>query len=227
MLELLAMLKKGHCDGLKVRTGRLQNLISSSCIEHLDFMNHIDLKSLNIQPFGQVHHDYIGYQSLTDVPKALAYSEAEFDYSELSRSCKTVGDMIEALRAVEGLQGQAHILGLIQQKESPDFLVENRTVRERLIQVKRQAGSLRHWSAVRLCSALLFQLVDSISPFITTGNKPPVRMVCLMDLTEGFLCREVLVNGKQLTVGVIGGVEVVLDKPMTPGEIQVKNHLVS
>lgn len=32
MLELLAMLKKGHCDGLKVRTGRLQNLISSSCI---------------------------------------------------------------------------------------------------------------------------------------------------------------------------------------------------
>jgi len=32
MLELLAMLKKGHCDGLKVRLGRLQNLISSSCI---------------------------------------------------------------------------------------------------------------------------------------------------------------------------------------------------
>lgn len=29
-----------------------------------------------------------------------------------------------------------------------------------------------------------------------------------------------LVNGKQLTVGVVGGVEVVLDKPMTPSEIQ-------
>lgn len=35
MLELLAMLKKGHCDGLKVRIGRLQNLISSSCIGEL------------------------------------------------------------------------------------------------------------------------------------------------------------------------------------------------
>lgn len=35
MLELLAMLKKGHCDGLKVRTGRFQNLISSSCIGKL------------------------------------------------------------------------------------------------------------------------------------------------------------------------------------------------
>lgn len=30
-----------------------------------------------------------------------------------------------------------------------------------------------------------------------------------------------LVNGKQLTVGVVGGEEVVLDKPMTPSEIQV------
>lgn len=32
MLDLFAMLKKGHCDGVKVRLGRLQNLISSSCI---------------------------------------------------------------------------------------------------------------------------------------------------------------------------------------------------
>lgn len=32
MLDLLAMLKKGYCDTVKVRVGRLQNLISSSCI---------------------------------------------------------------------------------------------------------------------------------------------------------------------------------------------------
>lgn len=32
MLDLFAMLKKGYCDGTKVRIGRLQNLISSSCI---------------------------------------------------------------------------------------------------------------------------------------------------------------------------------------------------
>ena len=32
MLDLFAMLKKGHCDGVKVRLGRLQNLISSSCM---------------------------------------------------------------------------------------------------------------------------------------------------------------------------------------------------
>lgn len=32
MVDLLAMLKKGYCDSVKVRIGRLQNLISSSCV---------------------------------------------------------------------------------------------------------------------------------------------------------------------------------------------------
>lgn len=32
MLDLLAMLKKGYCDDVKVRMGRLQNLLSSSCV---------------------------------------------------------------------------------------------------------------------------------------------------------------------------------------------------
>lgn len=32
MLDLFAMLKKGYCDGIKVRIGRLQNLLSSSCM---------------------------------------------------------------------------------------------------------------------------------------------------------------------------------------------------
>lgn len=89
-------------------------------------MNQIDLKELNIQPFGQVHHDYIGYQSLTDVPKAIAYSEAEFDVTQFNRNKSTV-DLIETLRCVEGLHVQAYILGIIQQRENPDFVVDNRT----------------------------------------------------------------------------------------------------
>lgn len=41
MLDLLAMLKKGFCDGMKVRIGRLQNLISSSCIGELRYKSNI------------------------------------------------------------------------------------------------------------------------------------------------------------------------------------------
>lgn len=75
MLDLLAMLKKGYCDGMKVRIGRLQNLISSSCTEHLDFMSLSDLPESCETHFTQIHHEYIGYQSLTDVPKAQSYKE--------------------------------------------------------------------------------------------------------------------------------------------------------
>lgn len=39
MLDLFAMLKKGYCDGTKVRIGRLQNLISSSCIGNKIFID--------------------------------------------------------------------------------------------------------------------------------------------------------------------------------------------
>lgn len=91
------MLKKGHCDGIKVRIGRLQNLLSSSCMgmsiclkyiilclmiilyhyikEHLDFVNNIGAHNFEFQPFKQLEYDYSGYQSLTDVPKALVYTE--------------------------------------------------------------------------------------------------------------------------------------------------------
>lgn len=43
--------------------------------EHLDFMNTFDMPDIDFIPFRQVEHDYIGYQSLTDVPKALHYIE--------------------------------------------------------------------------------------------------------------------------------------------------------
>lgn len=106
------MLKKGHCDGLKVRMGRLQvseahlyvvqqlthilvgggicqdwhflvqNLISSSCIEHLDFLHLLPHDALpKFEAFQQLEHTNTGYQSLTDVPKAIAYSEPSYDYS--------------------------------------------------------------------------------------------------------------------------------------------------
>lgn len=89
-------------------------------------MNQIDLKELNIQPFGQLHHEYIGYQSLTDVPKALAYSEADCDCKHFAEE-QSITNLIESLRCVEGLQAQAFILGLIQQREHSDFVIDNKT----------------------------------------------------------------------------------------------------
>ncbi|XP_066991730.1 probable phosphorylase b kinase regulatory subunit beta isoform X2 [Anabrus simplex] len=195
MLDLLAMLKKGHCDGMKVRIGRLQNLISSSCIEHLDFMNTVDTE-MTFQPFKQVEHEYIGYQSLTDVPRAESYSEDYKDYRNMES--KPIWELLDILRNTEGLHAKCQLFGILLKREGQKYEFNGLTVEEHLRALYHHAGTLRYWLAVRYCSSLLHHTVDSISPFITT----------------------VLVNGKQLTVGVIGHEETVFDKPMTPADIR-------
>lgn len=44
-------------------------------VEHLDFMNTINLPQQTFTQLQQVEHDYIGYQSLTDVPKIVDCDE--------------------------------------------------------------------------------------------------------------------------------------------------------
>ncbi|KAF9409433.1 hypothetical protein HW555_011208 [Spodoptera exigua] len=197
MLDLFAMLKKGHCDGVKVRLGRLQNLISSSSIpEHLDFMSQGEFPSEMFTQFKQLEHEYIGYQSLTDVPRTLTYREENLSYEAYKN--RSTPDVVSALRSIDNIFAQCQLWGILLQREGPMFEVNGTNALESLKSLYHSAGVLRHWRAVRYCSSLLNHTVDSISPFITT----------------------VLVNGKQLTVGVIGQKETVFDKPMTPGEIQ-------
>lgn len=195
MLDLLAMLKKGYCDGMKVRIGRLQNLISSSCIEHLDFMNQNDLPESETA-FTQINHEYIGYQSLTDVPKAQSYVEEKINCDDYSK--RSTAEIVEALRKAESIFCQCQLWGILLNREGSNYEINGISVNQALTQLYHRSGSLRYWRAVRYCSSLLHHIVDSISPFITT----------------------VLVNGKELTVGVIGQKETVFDKPMTPAEIQ-------
>ncbi|XP_049821939.1 probable phosphorylase b kinase regulatory subunit beta isoform X3 [Aethina tumida] len=196
MLDLLAMLKKGYCDSVKVRIGRLQNLISSSCVEHLDFMNVMECQTDIFSHFKQLEHDYIGYQSLTDVPRVLHYQEENKDCSIYVN--KSTGEIVEAIKSMDNLYAKCQLFGILLKREGKNFKVDKNTVQEHLQSLYYKAGGVRHWAAVRYTSSLLHHNVDSISPFITA----------------------VLVHGKQLTVGVIGQKETVFDKPMTPSEIQ-------
>ncbi|XP_073999627.1 probable phosphorylase b kinase regulatory subunit beta isoform X2 [Rhodnius prolixus] len=196
MLDLMAMLKKGYCMGSKVRIGRLQNLISSSCIEHLDFLNTVDPSEIAFQQFSQLEHDYVGYQSLTDVPLTVDYTEMSICVKEFEE--RSIPEIVEALRNSQGIFIQCQLYGFLLAKCGPHYEVFHHTVVEHLERLYHLAGCRHYWTAVRYCSSLLNHTVDSISPFITA----------------------VLVNGKLLTVGVIGGKETVFDKPLTPVEIR-------
>lgn len=202
MLDLLVQFKKGILDSrLKVKTGRLQNLISSSCIEHLDFLHLLPSDALpKLESFRQLEHTYnIGYQSLADIPKALVYNEPmDTDIRKNYQNRPTWPDIMEALKHSDTLYAQSQLLGIIWEREGPYFCVhDGYTVRDKLERLMRQAGALRHWSVVRYCSSVLKKSVESISPYITA----------------------VLVNGKQITIGSAGNSEQVIDHPLTPKEI--------
>lgn len=121
MLDLLAMLKKGYCDGMKVRIGRLQNLISSSCMEHLDFVSDIDTDKTDNSNFVQIHHEYIGYQSLTDVPKAAAYNENKVVYKDFHS--RPIAEIIAALHGTDSIFCHCQLYGIIIQREGPHYEV--------------------------------------------------------------------------------------------------------
>lgn len=202
MLDLLAEFKKGQLSsGLKIKTGRLQNMISSSCIEHLDFLHLLPSDALpRFESLKQLEHTLnAGYQSLTDIPKAVVYKEPiDDDFIKKFENTPTWPGLIDALKQTDTLAGQSQILGLLWKREGPHFcLPEGMTVKEKLERLSRQAGALRHWSVVRYCSSILKKLVDSISPNITS----------------------VLVCGKQIAIGSFGGQEVIIDHPLTPKEI--------
>jgi phosphorylase kinase alpha/beta subunit len=123
MLDLLAMLKKGYCDGMKVRIGRLQNLISSSCMEHLDFVSDIDQDTTDNSNsnFVQIHHEYIGYQSLTDVPKAAAYNENKVVYNDFH--ARPIGEIVAAIHGTDSIFCHCQLYGIIIQREGPHYEV--------------------------------------------------------------------------------------------------------
>lgn len=197
LLELFAMLKSGNCYGLKVRLGRLQNLINTACIEHLDFLDRVpDERAPKLQSLQQFENPHTGYTSLTDIPTVLEYNEPLKDYSEFRD--RSTDQIVDALRHVDTLYGQSQLLGILWQRVGANFNMDGVTLKDRMERLTRQAGALRHWTVVRYCSSLLGKLADSLSPYITS----------------------ILVSGKQLTVGVFGKSEQVIDHPLTPQEVQ-------
>lgn len=194
-LDLLAQFKKGNVDGIHIRLGKLQSFTSTACVEHLDFLN--SLPDANIfLPFEEKVVKS-SFKSLTDIPKITITEDNEYlDEKELQY--KSTPDLLHYYKSVSGLVNQANIIKILYQREGPFFRIDGISVSERMETLITQAGMQKKWSVVRLCSGLLGKLVDSLAPSITT----------------------VLVRGKQITVGVFGHEEEVLDKPVSPNELK-------
>merc|ERR1719481_1327346 len=195
MLKFFADLKHGIVDGIKVRLGRLQNLLSSACIEHLDFLPAEEV--LDVQPVQEVKQVYAGYQSLTDIPKIAEVREDLADFAHQYRDTPT-REIVEILRNLQHVYGRIQLLGILLQREGPEFYIDDFNVKERLVQANKDAGHSRYWAALRYSSSLLGQVVDGLCPNAT----------------------QIIVCGKSLTVGTVGVDCVQFSRPFTPKEIQ-------
>merc|ERR1719186_543769 len=198
MLELLGDLKRGNCEGVKIRLGRLQNLVSSSCVEHVDIhdLAKEGITRLDVTPVEELACQYAGYQSLTDIPTTVEIVEDKQDYVKLYKDWPT-HEIVKVMSGLQHMYGHIQLLGLLMEREGPNFWLGDATVKERLEGFNKKAGQLRYWAAVRYSTSLLKKLVDSISPFVT----------------------QIVASGKQVSGGTIGVASSLFDRSMTPREI--------
>jgi phosphorylase kinase alpha/beta subunit len=194
MLTLLSEFKLGQYGGVKIRLGRLQNLLSSACIEHLDLP--IDFEMLEMKPVKENKNLYAGYQSLTDIPKQTRIEEEARDFADEYKSAPSY-EIVELIANTSHLYGKIQLCGILLTREGPDFPIGEKSAKKRVEELSKTAAGLRYWSALRYASSLLRKTVDSLTPYATA----------------------IIVNGKSLCVGTVGVTHVTFQAPMTPKEL--------
>ncbi|XP_072374293.1 phosphorylase b kinase regulatory subunit beta isoform X1 [Scyliorhinus torazame] len=199
ILDMLAAFKNGNIGGVKVHVDRLQTLISGAVVEQLDFLRISEEDEIpQFMGFEELEfpkHSKVKRQSsittATDHEK-----QPEINLSDWM-SASTL-EILQKLADCTSLISQAVLLSILLKREGPNFITAEGTVVDRLERIYHRSGSKKHWSNVRFTASILGKQVDSLAPSIT----------------------RVLVQGKQVTLGVFGHEEAVISNPLSPGDIK-------
>ena len=171
LLAFLAELRRGEVEGVKVRLGRLQNLLSSACVEHLDFLpDQVAVGAAGkAERVEELRHPapLTSYHSLTDLPVSCEAADCGPGLRPEVAGAGS-GELADRLTGGgAGLKASVQLCGLLLAREGPGYMVGGTTVRARLEQLHREAGQARAWAVIRHSSSLLGQGVDSLSPALT------------------------------------------------------------
>uniref|UniRef100_A0A8C6M280 Phosphorylase b kinase regulatory subunit n=1 Tax=Nothobranchius furzeri TaxID=105023 RepID=A0A8C6M280_NOTFU len=196
VLDMLASFKKGIIGGVKVHVDRLQTLISGAFVEQLDFLRVNEAEIPEFKSFEELElpkHSKVKRQTSTPNASDL---EQQPEISVEEWQSKPTHEILQKFHDCDCLASQAQLASILLRREGPDFIAkEGRCAMHRIY---RRAGSRKLWSVVRLAASLLTKLVDSLAPSITS----------------------ILVQGKQVTLGLFGHEEEVISNPLSPGVIQ-------
>ncbi len=196
LLELLSQFKQGNVNGVPVRMERLQTLISSSCLEHLDFLDE-DAENCEFLALKELEIDNSQYKSLNDLPKLMNINEdSKVKLDDFVKM--PLNELLSTLQTTTIRFTKAVILHELFNRHGYKLQIQELTIEEMLKQLSSEAASVQNWKTVRYCTAVLHKTVDSLAPSITN----------------------ILVRGKILTVGVFGHEEVEISKPLSPDHIK-------
>ncbi|XP_023582735.1 phosphorylase b kinase regulatory subunit beta isoform X4 [Trichechus manatus latirostris] len=199
ILDMLAAFKKGMVGGVKVHCDRLQTLISGAVVEQLDFLRICDTEELpEFKSFEELElpkHSKVKRQSSASSAPEL---EQQPDVTITEWRNQPTHKILQKLNDCNCLASEAILLGILLKREGPSFITKEGTVSDHIERIYRKAGSKKLWSAVRHAASLLSKVVDSLAPSITN----------------------VLVQGKQVTLGAFGHEEEVISNPLSPRVIK-------
>uniref|UniRef100_A0A0N5AQ64 Phosphorylase b kinase regulatory subunit n=1 Tax=Syphacia muris TaxID=451379 RepID=A0A0N5AQ64_9BILA len=195
LLDLLIAMKNGYVNGVRVRIGRVHQLLNRGCTEHIDFapFEQIAVTDDLYENFGTKKVKMLSELSLNDVP------EESTDLKELDFASKSDHDLYEIIKKqdVTSLRSLAFANSVLSWRYGMNFVVDGETLQARMEKIYRQSCAWRRWWLVRYCAARLHKSTNSLAPGITN----------------------MLVRGKQVTLGMRGYKEVTISSPTTPGEL--------
>ncbi|NWU22304.1 KPBB kinase, partial [Dyaphorophyia castanea] len=199
ILDMLAAFRKGIVGGVKVHVDRVQTLISGALVEQLDFLRITETEEApvfkSLEELDLPKHSKVKRQSSTPNASEL---EQQPDVNINDWKNKSTYEILQKLNDCNCLASQALLSSILLKREGPNFITQEGTVAEHIERIYRRAGSRKLWSVVRFAASLLGKLVDSLAPSITN----------------------VLVQGKQVTLGAFGQEEVVISNPLSPAVIK-------
>ncbi len=201
LLELITELKQGKCNGVPVRLGYLNQLKLTAGTERIDNLHECKLDPTTIDPMVS-KHCYLAYSPDRNLPLTNTQEfllEAETDTNRL----------IKQLRGSDNLYQQIELLHTLSKLKGLDFNTGlggagvKVTVADLLDEVYFKAGNFSnrpHWAIVRYAAGLLDKVDISLSDAVT----------------------DILISGKQITVGMAYSEAALIDAPMSHTEIVEK-----
>ncbi|CAL8071194.1 unnamed protein product [Calicophoron daubneyi] len=226
LLRFLVSMKNGTVHGTHIVLGRAQKFVVSGRVEHLDYL---PLWTATGDYFHRLREVETGrsFQGLEDLPKEVVSGGGGTPVTQGSRSSSASvrSEILRVMYAMDHARflkysDEKLITAAFRSEDDPynlatrvaamhellrrhdleylfTFEDKHYSIRDQLTELSRLAGIQQVWCVVRLCAALLTQFVNSLAPSLSV----------------------ILVRGKQITLGVAQGSEVVVNKPLNPDEL--------